>query len=250
MMKIAITGKGGAGKTTIAAHLGKILSEMNAVGKILLIDADATKNLSILLGYENITPINKIKDVVEGRARLENGLVNLRPRVSDLIDKFSVKILEKMSLIAIGGVEKAGMGCLCSENSILRAMLMEIVLKRNEISVIDMEAGLEIMSRGTVKGVDKILVVCEPGYGAVSVTKDIIKFANELKINADVVGNKVRNKEEEEYLSKNLNLELFYTIPASEEVRDATIKGTLVSEGKFYESVKELAEKIVSACET
>jgi len=80
-MKIAITCKGGTEKTTIAAHLGKILSEMNAVGKILLIDADATKNLSTLLGYENITPVNKIKDVVEGRARLENGLVNLKPDV-------------------------------------------------------------------------------------------------------------------------------------------------------------------------
>ncbi|PKP58924.1 MAG: hypothetical protein CVT89_01945, partial [Candidatus Altiarchaeales archaeon HGW-Altiarchaeales-2] len=95
-MKIAITGKGGTGKTTIAAHLGKILSETNDVGKILLIDADATKNLSTLLGYENITPVNKIKDVVEGRARLENGLVNLKPRVSDLTDKFSVKISEKL----------------------------------------------------------------------------------------------------------------------------------------------------------
>ncbi|CEG11733.1 Cobyrinic acid ac-diamide synthase [groundwater metagenome] len=245
-MKIAITGKGGAGKTTIAAHLGKILSEMNAVGKILLIDADATKNLSAFLGYENITPVNKIKDITEKRARLENGLVNLNPNVSDLIDRFSVKISEKLYLLAIGGVEKAGMGCLCPENSILRAMLKEIVLKRNEISVIDMEAGLEIMSRGTVKGVDKILIICDPGYGSVSVTKDIIKFANELKIKADVIGNKIRNKDEEEYLSKNLNLKLFHAIPASEDVRDATIKGTLVSEGKFYESVKELAEKIIA----
>ncbi|OQX18017.1 MAG: hypothetical protein BWK75_06980 [Candidatus Altiarchaeales archaeon A3] len=244
-MKIAITGKGGAGKTTIVAHLGKILSEMNDVGKILLIDADATKNLSALLGYENITPVNKIKDVIEGRARLENGLVNLKPSVSDLIDKFSVKISEKLYLLAIGGVEKAGMGCLCPENSILRAMLMEIVLKRNEISVIDMEAGLEIMSRGTVKGVDKILVICEPGYGSVSVTKDIIKFSNELNIKAEVVGNKIRNEEEKEYLSKNLNLKLFHTIPAREDVRDATIKGTLVSGGKFYDGVRELAEKIV-----
>jgi len=245
-MKIAITGKGGTGKTTIAAHLGKILSETNDVGKILLIDADATKNLSTLLGYENITPVNKIKDVVEGRARLENGLVNLKPRVSDLTDKFSVKISEKLYLLAIGGVEKAGMGCLCPENSILRAMLMEIVLKRNEISVIDMEAGLEIMSRGTVKGVTQIFVICESGYGSVSVTKDIIKFANELKIKADVIGNKIRNRDEEEYLSENLNLKLFHTIPASDEVRDATIKGTLVSEGKFYESVRELAEKIIA----
>jgi len=245
-MKIAITGKGGTGKTTIAAHLSKILSEMNDVGKILLIDADATKNLSTLLGYENITPVNKIKDVVEGRARLENGLVNLKPRVSDLTDKFSVKISEKLYLLAIGGVEKAGMGCLCPENSILRAMLMEIVLKRNEISVIDMEAGLEIMSRGTVKGVTQIFVICEPGYGSVSVTKDIIKFANELKIKVDVIGNKIRNRDEEEYLSENLNLKLFHTIPASDEVRDATIKGTLVSDGKFYESVRELVEKIIA----
>ncbi len=243
-MKIAITGKGGAGKTTIAAHLGKILSETNAVGKILLIDADATKNLSTLLGYENITPVNKIKGIIEKRARLENGLVNLNPDVSDLIDKFSVKISEKLYLLAIGGVEKAGMGCLCPENSILRAMLMELVLKRNEISVIDMEAGLEIMTRGTIKGVDKILVICEPGYGSVSVTKDIIKFANELKIKAEVIGNKIRNKDEEEYLSKKFRL--FHAIPANEDVRDATIKGTLVSDGKFYESVKELAEKLMN----
>jgi len=242
-MKIAITGKGGAGKTTISAHLGKILSEMDKVDKVLLVDADATKNLSTFLGYENITPINKIKEIVEERAWLENGLVNLNPSVSDLIDKFSVKISDKLYLIAVGGVEKAGMGCLCPENSILRAMLREIVLKRNEFSIIDMEAGLEIMSRGTVRGVDKILTICEPGYGAVSVTKDIIKFAGQLKINVEVVGNKIRNEEEKEYLLKNFKL--FHIIPLSEEVRKATIKRNFISEGRFYNSIKELAQKIV-----
>lgn len=242
-MKIAITGKGGTGKTTISAHLGKILSEINAIEHVLLVDADATKNLSLLLGYESIIPINKMKDIVENRALLENGLINLNPNVSDLINKFSVKISEKLSLIAIGGVEKAGMGCLCPENTMLRAMLREIVLKRREISIIDLEAGLEIMSRGTVKGVDKIFVICEPSYTSISVTKDILKFANELNIKAEVIANKVQSKEEEEYLLKNF--ELFYLIPASEDVRKAAIKGDLVSNGKFYECVKGLAEKVV-----
>lgn len=245
-MKIAITGKGGAGKTTIAAHIGKALSEMDEVSKILLIDADATKNLSTLLGHDDIIPINKMKDVVEERARLPNGLVSLRPRVSDLIDKFSVKISEKLYLLAVGGVEKAGMGCLCPENAMLRSLLMEVVLKRNEISVIDMEAGLEIMSRGTVRGVDKIFAICEPGYGAISVTKDIIKFANELNIKVEVIGNKIRNEKEEEYISKNLNLKLFHAIPASDDVWDATIKGRLLSDGNFYNSIKELTKKVIA----
>jgi len=243
-MKIAITGKGGAGKTTISAHLGKILSEMDEVDKVLLVDADATKNLSTFLGYENITPINKIKDIIEERAIEDNGLVKLNPSVSDLIDKFSVKISDKLYLLAVGGVEKAGMGCLCPENSILRAMLREIVLKRNEFSIIDMEAGLEIMSRGTVKGVDKILSITEPGYGAISVTKDILKFSKELNIKAEVIGNKLRNKEEKEYLSKNF--ELFHIIPASEEVRESAMKKTYVLNGNFYDSIKKLAQKIVA----
>lgn len=240
MMKIALTGKGGSGKTTIAAHLGRVLSERG--NSVLLVDADASRNLATLLAHEDTTPINEMKDVVNQRARIEGGLVNLNPYVRDLIDKYAVDVSQNLRLLVIGGVEKAGMGCLCPENSMLRSLLRELVLKRDEIVIIDMEAGLEIMGRGTVKNVDTILVIAEPGYGSISVTKEILKFAKEMGVEARVVANKVRNKSDEKYLSEYF--EPMQTIPADEGVRESSIKGQLLSDGDFYDSIVKLSKKL------
>ena len=231
------------GKTTVAAVLAEVLSKKF---NVLAVDADASLNLMSVFGVEDIEPIVKMKDVVEERARLANGLVRMNPKVSDLIDEFSIPVNENMKLLVSGTVETAGSGCLCPENSVLRALLQELVLKRGDAVIIDLEAGLEPMSRGTIKNIDAILAVTEPVYNSITVTERLIKFAGELEVkNALVVGNKIQSHNEKEYLSQNLDV--FHFIPYDEEVREASMKENFeIKDSRFYKSIEELAEKIIS----
>lgn len=239
-MKIAVTGKGGSGKTTIAGYLARIYSEKNF--EVLAVDADPSLNLSSLFGREGITPISEMKSLVDERATLPGGLIRMNPKVNDLIDKYSVKISENLKLLASGTVTKAGSGCLCPENTLLRSLLSELVIGRGEIVILDMEAGLEIMSRGTLRNIDAILAITEPNYSSISVTKKLLKLANELGIkNSYVIGNKI--KDQSGYLSKSFKI--FHEIPYSEEIQLASMeKNRFFADGNFYDSVYKLFHKL------
>lgn len=241
-MKIAVTGKGGSGKTTIAFHLARIYAEKNF--KAIAVDADSSLNLASYFGHEDQKPISSIKELVDKRARISDVLVNLNPDVHDLIDEYSASIAENLKLLLIGGVSRAGSGCLCPENSLLRALMQELVLERNEIVILDMEAGLEIMSRGTLRGIDAILAVTEPNIGSISVTKKLLKFSKDLGIkNSYVIANKV-DEEQLEYISKSF--EVFHALPLSAEVQRSSmnIESELKSD-EFSKAMKELADKLL-----
>ena len=238
-MKIALAGKGGSGKTTIAAGIAKSIAEKFKIN-VLAIDADSSLNLSMFFGHEDITPVSEMRKAVEEKARLPGGLVRMNPDVRDMIDKYSVKINNNLNLLAIGTVLKAGTGCLCPENSVLRSILQELILKRDEIVIIDLEAGLEPMSRGTIKKVDAILCVTEPNYGSVAVTKKLLKFTHELGIKkAYVVANKIRSPEELEFLKKNFDI--FYSIPYNEETLLWAMNGKIVVD----DNLNGLADKLI-----
>jgi len=235
-MKIAVAGKGGSGKTTISAGLAKIYSENF---NVIAIDADSSLNLSVFFDHENIVPISDMRKVVEEKARLPDGLVRMNPDVRDMVDRYSVKINDKLNLLAMGTVLKAGTGCLCPENAVLRTLLQELVLKRDEIVIIDLEAGLEPMSRGTVKNIDAILCVTEPNQGSVAVTKKLIKFTQELGIKrAYVVANKIRTREELDFLKENFSI--FHSIPYNEKMMAGSMKGEIIVD----DNLKELAGKL------
>lgn len=236
-MKIALAGKGGSGKTTISASLAKIYSKNF---KVLAIDADSSLNLSMFFGQKDIVPISDMRNVVEEKARLPGGLVRMNPDIRDMVDKYSVKIDDNLNLLAIGTVVSAGTGCLCPENAVLRSLLQELVLKRNEIVIIDLEAGLEPMSRGTVKNIDAILCVTEANYGSVEVTKKLLKFTGELGVKRGyVVANKIRNRDELEFLKENFDI--FHSIPYNEETLLGAMKGKIVADN----NLKELTDKLV-----
>jgi CO dehydrogenase maturation factor len=245
IMKIAVSGKGGSGKTTIAAYLSRIYSEKNF--DVLAVDADPSLNLSALFGHEDITPISEMKSLAGERASLPGGLVRMNPRVDDLVDRYSVQVSKNLRLLASGTVTKAGSGCLCSENSLLRSLLGELVMSRDGIVILDMEAGLEIMSRGTLRNIDAILAVTEPNYSSISVTKKLLKFADELGIkNSYVIGNKIRDGGNQlGHLSDSFDI--FHAIPYSEEIHLAAMeKNRFLARSGFYDSVCELAHKLTN----
>ncbi|MGD9083310.1 MAG: carbon monoxide dehydrogenase accessory protein CooC [Desulfobacterales bacterium] len=209
-MKLAVSGKGGVGKTTFSALL---IRTLNAQGKrVLAIDADPDANLAAALGIpdaEKIVPIAEMKELVFERTEAQPGSIGgffkLNPKVDDLPDSLSAK-LDNIKLMRLGGIKKGGSGCICPESTLLRALMLHIVLARDEVVVMDMEAGIEHLGRATASAVDKLIVVVEPGRRSMDTAGHIKKLASEIGLkNIGLVGNKVRGQKDEEFLKKHLS---------------------------------------------
>ena len=209
-MKLAVSGKGGVGKTTFSAIL---IRTLNAQGKrVLAIDADPDANLAAALGIpdaDKIVPIAEMKELIFERTEAQPGTIGgffkLNPKVDDLPDSLSAK-LENIKLMRLGGVKKGGSGCICPESTLLRALMLHIVLARDEVVVMDMEAGIEHLGRATASAVDKLIVVVEPGRRSMDTAGHIKKLASEIGLkNIGLVGNKIRGEKDEEFLKKHLS---------------------------------------------
>ncbi|MGE0085541.1 MAG: AAA family ATPase [Desulfococcaceae bacterium] len=209
-MKLAVSGKGGVGKTTFSALL---IRTLNAQGKkVLAIDADPDANLAAALGIANadqITPIAEMKDLIFERTEVRPGTIGgffkLNPKVDDLPEKLSAR-LENIKLMRLGGVKKGGSGCICPESTMLRALVMHVVLQRDEVVVMDMEAGIEHLGRGTATAVDKLIVVVEPGRRSIDTAEHIRVLASQIGLTRiAVVGNKIRGPADEEFLRRHLS---------------------------------------------
>ena len=206
-MKLAVSGKGGVGKTTFAALLIRTLSREGR--RVLAIDADPDANLAAALGIadaDKIIPIADMKDLVFERTGAQPGSIggyfSLNPKVDDLPEALSAKF-ENIKLMRLGGVSKGGAGCICPESSLLKALVRHVVLQRDEVVVMDMEAGIEHLGRATAKAVDKLIVVVEPGRRSIDTAGHIKQLASEIKLNnIAVVGNKIRGPKDEAFLKR------------------------------------------------
>ena len=161
-MKIAISGKGGVGKTLLASLLCKTFAE--AGYSVIAIDADPDANLASTLGFPNadkIIPISDMKELAEERTGARGGQLGsffkLNPKVDDLPEKYSQKH-DGLRLMVMGRVKKGGTGCYCPENALLQALLTHLLIARDEVVILDMEAGIEHLGRGTAKAVDKLIL--------------------------------------------------------------------------------------------
>jgi len=230
-MKIAISGKGGVGKTTFSSLLIRTLNDMGK--KVLAIDADPDANLAAALGIpdaDKIIPIAEMKEMIFERTGAQPGTIGgffrLNPKVDDLPDALSVK-KEGIKLMRLGSVKKGGGGCLCPESTLLKALVMHIVLARDEVVVMDMEAGIEHLGRATASAVDKLIVVVEPGRRSIDTAENIRRLASEIHLNQIyIVGNKVRGPKDEEFLKKHLSdFEILGFLPYADDLIEADLQG-------------------------
>jgi CO dehydrogenase maturation factor len=209
-MKLAITGKGGVGKTTLAAGLA--LSFAQEGMKVIAIDADPDSNLAATLGFpepEKIVPLVEMKELIEERTGVAPGTVGgyfkLNPRVDDIPDKFS-REHRGIKVLLMGRVKKGGSGCFCPENAFLKAILSHLFFNRDDVVILDMEAGIEHLGRGTAEGVDGLIVVVEPTMRSIDTAFRIKSLAKDLKIKrVFLVGNKVRGREDMDFIRKNVS---------------------------------------------
>jgi CO dehydrogenase maturation factor len=228
-MKVAVSGKGGVGKTLLASLLSKIFAESGY--SVLAIDADPDANLAATLGFphaEKIIPISEMKSLIEERTGVRPGQAatyfRLNPKVDDLPEKYSQEY-KGIRLMVMGRIKKGGGGCYCPENALLQALVSHLLLARNEVVILDMEAGIEHLGRATAKAVDKLIVVVEPSRRAVETAYRIAKLAQDIGLqNIAVVGNKLRSQSEREFLISSLpGFEFLGFIPYDQAIVDADL---------------------------
>jgi len=202
-MKIAVTGKGGVGKTVVAGVLANFFVEKSF--KVLAIDADPSPNLAITLGIpldqaNKIVPISENTQLIEQKTSTGiGGVYRLTFSVDDIVEKFSVKSPYGVNLLVMGTIKSAGSGCMCPANAVLRELLRHLLVERDEAVVMDMEAGVEHMGRGTAKHVDTMLIVTDPSLKSMETARKIHSLAMDTGVQKIfVVGNKVADSEEAE----------------------------------------------------
>ena len=208
-MKVAISGKGGVGKTLLAALLSKTFVDSGY--SVLAIDADPDSNLAATLGFphpEEITPISELSDLIEERVGVRPGqsgsFFKLNPKVDDLPESYSVK-KDGIRLMVMGRIKRGGTGCYCPEGALLQALLSHLLVQRDDVVILDMEAGIEHLSRGTTKAVDKLIIVVEPGRRSIETADRISKLAQDIGLqDIAVVGNKVRSQSDRKFLVSSL----------------------------------------------
>ncbi len=231
-MKIIVIGKGGVGKTTIAACLARLIGRSGY--SVIAVDADPSLNLARALGVDPLAasskPVLFDEEFVKERTLLPSGAYRLNPRVDDVVEKYGVKAPDNVTLIKLGYVKKGGTRCLCPEYAFLRALLSHLILGRRDIVVVDMVAGLEPMSRGVARGVDLLMCITEPTVKSIDVTREIYRLSRDLGVrNFVVVGNKVTSDEDRVFIEKSLGeVEVLGHIPYDESVVKADKLGISV----------------------
>lgn len=244
-MKIAVTGKGGVGKTTLASLLAYALVDRGY--QVLAIDADPSPCLGASLGFpeallENLTPIAKMEELIYERTGAQPGTIGgffkLNPKVDDIPERFSATY-QGIRLLALGAVEMGGAGCICPESAILRALITHILLRRDEVVVLDMYAGVEHLGRATADAVDAMLIVVEPTQRSLATAAQIKSLAEDVKLaHLYLIGNKVQDDKDRAFIeSGSPGLPLIGYIPDDPRVRQADRDGVAV-----YHLAPELAQ--------
>ena len=207
-MKLAITGKGGVGKSTIVAVLSHLLKKKG--NQVFLIDADPDMNLASLLGASDITvtPIIELKELITERTGVSpdspSPFFKMNPKVNDIPENYSVDI-NGIKLMVMGTIRKGGGGCACPENAFLKSLLNYMMLSDNQWVICDMEAGIEHLGRGTAVGVNSMIIVVEMNKTSIDTAKRIKKLSSDIGLkNICVIANKIQDEEEEKFIKAQL----------------------------------------------
>ena len=257
-MKIAVSGKGGVGKTLIAGTLARMFAKDGF--NVLAIDNDSAMNLSYTLGIdsetkEKIVPISEMKKLIEERIAVNGagpGVYNINPKVSDIPDRYKISGPDGLQLLVLGSIEEPATGCLCPENALIRTLLYNLFVKREEVVIVDFEAGLEHLGRGTAKGIDVMLVITEPSQKSLDLCKKIIDLSKKLGvINVYLVSNKISEDSQKEIIIqkiKNWEVPLYHSVPFDSEIGKADLNGEspidFNQDSKGIQAIKSLYLKL------
>jgi len=237
-MKLAITGKGGVGKTTLTSLLAWIYSTEG--NKVIAIDANPDANLATALGIgdaeaRRITPIAELQDLIQERTGAKPSsfgtFFKLNPKVDDIPERFSIQ-KDGIKLLVMGTVKKGGSGCLCPEGALLKSLVSHLVLSRSEVVIMDMDAGVENLGRGTAKSVNAFIIVVEPGQRSFQTARAIRDLAKDLGVKkCYIVGSKTHDDDERKFIIDNLpDFEVLGFINYHPEIAEADRLGKSVFE--------------------
>ena len=254
-MKLAISGKGGVGKTTLAALLAQAYAD--AGREVLAADADPSPCLAGALGFPaalraRLRPIAEMNDLIYERTGAKPGTIGgfftLNPRVDDIPERFSVTH-RGVRLLEMGAVDTGGSGCICPEAALLKTLFIHLLFRKDEVLILDMYAGVEHLGRATVDFVDAMLVVVEPTRRSLGTAEQIKKLANDIGLRRLwLVGNKVRNHEEEAFLrTETPGLPVLGILPADLAVQEADRLGIAVYD--YVPALREAAKNMIIGLE-
>jgi CO dehydrogenase maturation factor len=243
-MKLSITGKGGVGKTTLTALLAYTFAEQGY--QVLAIDADPSPCLGAALGFppvllEQLTPIAQMEQLIYERTGAKpgatGGFFKINPRVDDIPDQFSVQH-RGIRLLELGAVEMGGTGCICPESAVLRSLVTHILLRRDEVVLLDMYAGVEHLGRATAEAVDAMLVVVEPTLRSLKTAAQIKDLAHDIKLTRlYLVGSRVQNEQDRKFIQQHTpDLPVMGFLPENPRVREADREGKAL-----FDAAPELA---------
>jgi CO dehydrogenase maturation factor len=252
-MKIAITGKGGVGKTTLACLLAHIYAEEGRT--VLAIDADPAANLAASLGFPaeltaQITPIAEMDELIYERTGARPGTIGgfftMNPRVDDIPERFSA-VYRGIRFLQLGTIKQGGHGCICPESALLKSLVTHLLVARRDVVILDMEAGVEHLGRGTAQAVDAFIIVVEPGQRSIQTAHQIYRLSQDIHIpRCYLVGNKVRNDEDQAFIAgRGPHVPVLGYLPADPRVVEADLRGQTVFD--TVPPLVEAARRIVTA---
>ncbi len=235
-MKIAISGKGGVGKTTLSGLLAQIYAD--AGRDVLAVDVDPSPCLAGALGFPDelrakLIPVSEMDALIEERTGAKPGTVGgyftLNPRVDDIPERFSIQH-RGVRLLEMGAVDLGGSGCICPESAMLKTLFTHLLFRKDDVLLLDMYAGVEHLMRATVDFVDAMLIVVEPTRRSLGTAAQIKKLANDIGLQRLwLVGNKVRDEEEAAFIEEaSPGIPLLGALPADLAVQEADRLGIAV----------------------